>query len=174
MHLNDFDDDHLPLAGIDDADMLLCLHTAAANASDVLPPLKNYKDIHGRPDEEECRATCVEEFKGKVANDTFDLVKRAKKTLICKSKWFFTNKLNNDGTLERRKDRWVHCGYSQRSGVHFDKIFTATAKATSISIIFALVALFDLELKGIYVVKAFTQEMLSDADLHCEQMDGFG
>eukprot|EP00965_Chrysotila_dentata_P042532 1410837-Pleurochrysis_carterae.AAC.1 len=34
MHVHDFDDDYLPLAKIDD-DMLLCLHTAAANASDM-------------------------------------------------------------------------------------------------------------------------------------------
>eukprot|EP00965_Chrysotila_dentata_P165706 5470965-Pleurochrysis_carterae.AAC.1 len=87
MHVNDFDDDYLPLARIDD-DMLLCLHTAAANTSDVLPPPSNYKDIHGRPYEEEWRAACLDEFKGKVANDTFDLVnKRPKNTLICKTKW---------------------------------------------------------------------------------------
>eukprot|EP00965_Chrysotila_dentata_P135538 4480716-Pleurochrysis_carterae.AAC.1 len=61
--------------------MLLCLYTTAANASDVLPPPKNYKDIHGRPNEEEWRAACIEEFKGIVANDTFDLVKRPKNTL---------------------------------------------------------------------------------------------
>eukprot|EP00965_Chrysotila_dentata_P065652 2175766-Pleurochrysis_carterae.AAC.1 len=83
--------------------MLLCLHTTAANTSDVLPPPKNYKDIHGRPDEEEWHAAGMEELRGKVANDTFDLVKRPKNTLVCKSKWLFTNKLNNDGTLERRK-----------------------------------------------------------------------
>eukprot|EP00965_Chrysotila_dentata_P076576 2528336-Pleurochrysis_carterae.AAC.1 len=90
--------------------MLLCLHTAAANASDVLPPAKNYKD------EEEWRAACIEKFKGKVANNTFNLVKRPKNTLACKTKWVFTNKLNNDGTFERRKVRWVLCGYSQRPG----------------------------------------------------------
>eukprot|EP00965_Chrysotila_dentata_P118516 3918202-Pleurochrysis_carterae.AAC.1 len=33
IHVNDFDDDCLPLALIDD-DMLLCLHTTATNASD--------------------------------------------------------------------------------------------------------------------------------------------
>eukprot|EP00965_Chrysotila_dentata_P072886 2409339-Pleurochrysis_carterae.AAC.1 len=64
MHVNDFDYDYIPLARIED-DMLLCLHTTAANASDVLPPPKNHKDIHGRPDEEEWRADCIEEFKGK-------------------------------------------------------------------------------------------------------------
>eukprot|EP00965_Chrysotila_dentata_P127103 4203987-Pleurochrysis_carterae.AAC.1 len=31
MHVNDFDDEYLPLARIDD-NMLLCLYTAAANA----------------------------------------------------------------------------------------------------------------------------------------------
>eukprot|EP00965_Chrysotila_dentata_P175171 5782329-Pleurochrysis_carterae.AAC.1 len=65
MHVNAFDDDYLPLARIGD-EMLLCLHTAATNASDVLTPRpKNYKDINGRPDEEKWRAACIEEFKGK-------------------------------------------------------------------------------------------------------------
>eukprot|EP00965_Chrysotila_dentata_P248478 6208355-Pleurochrysis_carterae.AAC.1 len=64
MHVNDFDDDYLPLARIDD-DILICLHTTAANASDALPLHKSYKDIHGRPDEEEWRAACIEEFEGK-------------------------------------------------------------------------------------------------------------
>eukprot|EP00965_Chrysotila_dentata_P037258 1239548-Pleurochrysis_carterae.AAC.1 len=62
MHVSDFDGDYLPLANIDD-DMLLCVHTTAANAFDVVPPPKNYKDIHCRPDEEEWRAACIEEFK---------------------------------------------------------------------------------------------------------------
>eukprot|EP00965_Chrysotila_dentata_P030938 1030546-Pleurochrysis_carterae.AAC.1 len=61
MHVNDFDNDYLILARIDD-DKLLCLHTTAAKASNVLHPPKNYKDIHGRPDEEEWRAACIEEF----------------------------------------------------------------------------------------------------------------
>eukprot|EP00965_Chrysotila_dentata_P172846 5704060-Pleurochrysis_carterae.AAC.2 len=86
MHESGFDNDYLPLSRIDD-DMLLCLHTATATASDVLPPPKNYnKDIHGRPDEEEWRAACIGEFKGKVANNTFDLLNRPKNTLVCKTK----------------------------------------------------------------------------------------
>eukprot|EP00965_Chrysotila_dentata_P117285 3876349-Pleurochrysis_carterae.AAC.1 len=64
MHVNYFDDDYLPLARIYD-DMLLCLNTTAANASDVPPSPKNYTDIHGRPDEQEWRAACIEEFEGK-------------------------------------------------------------------------------------------------------------
>eukprot|EP00965_Chrysotila_dentata_P134625 4453215-Pleurochrysis_carterae.AAC.1 len=62
MHVNSFAGDYLPITNIDD-DMLLCLYITAANASDVLPPPKNYRDIHGRSDEEEWRAACIEEFK---------------------------------------------------------------------------------------------------------------
>eukprot|EP00965_Chrysotila_dentata_P224897 6194460-Pleurochrysis_carterae.AAC.1 len=40
------------------------------NSSDVLPPPKNYKAIHGRPDKEELRSACIEEFKVKAANNT--------------------------------------------------------------------------------------------------------
>eukprot|EP00965_Chrysotila_dentata_P153390 5070199-Pleurochrysis_carterae.AAC.7 len=95
------DDDYPPLAKID-GDMLLCLHTTAVNASDVLPPPMNNKDINCRPDEEVWCAACIEEFKGKIANDTFKVVKLPKNTLICKTKWVIVNnKLNNDGTLER-------------------------------------------------------------------------
>eukprot|EP00965_Chrysotila_dentata_P153391 5070199-Pleurochrysis_carterae.AAC.8 len=42
----------------------------------------------------------------------------------------------------------------------------AIAEAASICIFFSLVALFDLELKGVDIVRAFTQAMLSNADLY--------
>eukprot|EP00965_Chrysotila_dentata_P071400 2359649-Pleurochrysis_carterae.AAC.5 len=71
MHVAEFED-YLPLAKMDNS-MLLCLHITATNAFDVLPPPKNYKDIDGRPAQKEWRAACIEEFKGEVANNTFDL-----------------------------------------------------------------------------------------------------
>eukprot|EP00965_Chrysotila_dentata_P223809 6193800-Pleurochrysis_carterae.AAC.1 len=42
MHVNDFDDDHLPVARIDgDNHMMLCLQTTTADAFDVRPPPEN-------------------------------------------------------------------------------------------------------------------------------------
>eukprot|EP00965_Chrysotila_dentata_P100458 3320041-Pleurochrysis_carterae.AAC.1 len=82
MHVNDFDDKYIPFARIND--MLLCLHTTAANASEFLPPPKNYKEIHGRPGEEELIEACIKEFKNKAANNTFDLVKRQRKRSFAK------------------------------------------------------------------------------------------
>eukprot|EP00965_Chrysotila_dentata_P167665 5537265-Pleurochrysis_carterae.AAC.1 len=108
MHVNDFDDDYLPLARIDE-DMLLCVHTTAANASDVLPPAKNYKDINGRPDEEEWRVACIEDVKGKVANDTFSSSSAPRIPSSARPSGIH-QQAHNDGALKRCKARWVLCG----------------------------------------------------------------
>ena len=164
-------DDYIPLAEI--ADTGLTLHLAsAASSKDVLPPPTKYSDIAGRPDEEEWRAATVSEYRGKIANDTFELVKRPEGKLVCKTKWVFTNKLGTDQTLQERKARWVLCGYSQIPGVHFTHTFTATAKSVSIRIFFAFVAFFSLELLGIDVIKAFTHADI-DTEIYCEQPEGF-
>eukprot|EP00965_Chrysotila_dentata_P085820 2832058-Pleurochrysis_carterae.AAC.1 len=102
--VNDFNDDYLPLAEMDN-EMLLCLYTTAINASNVLPPIKNYKD---------------------------------------------------------------NGNYSQRLGVHFDN-----CQGHVCTLIFSLVALFDLELKVNEVVKAFTGVPLCNADFYCEQIKEF-
>eukprot|EP00965_Chrysotila_dentata_P154920 5119370-Pleurochrysis_carterae.AAC.2 len=48
LHVNDFNDDCLPPARMDD-DMLLCFHTTAANASDVLPQLTSTQELQEYP-----------------------------------------------------------------------------------------------------------------------------
>eukprot|EP00965_Chrysotila_dentata_P101806 3361038-Pleurochrysis_carterae.AAC.1 len=154
IHANDFDDNYLLLAKSS--------YTTAANAFDVLPPPKHYTDIHGRPDEEEeeWRAACVEEFKNKVANDTFDLVKCPKNTLTASG----SSPTSSTTTALSKNARLAGSsaairGFSPRPEVYFDKTLNATAKAIFIHIFFALVALCDLELKGIDVVKAFTRPL---------------
>eukprot|EP00965_Chrysotila_dentata_P131520 4347548-Pleurochrysis_carterae.AAC.9 len=63
MHVTDINDDYLPVAEMHNG-MLLCLHTTATNAYDVLRSPNNYKDIDGRPDEEKWRAACIKELNG--------------------------------------------------------------------------------------------------------------
>jgi hypothetical protein len=42
------------------------------------------------------------------------------------------NKLNPDGTLERRKARWVVRGFKQRQGIDFDQSFSPVVKPSTI------------------------------------------
>eukprot|EP00975_Prorocentrum_lima_P020976 4416183-Prorocentrum_lima.AAC.1 len=63
----------------------LCLSVDVLSSTDVLPPPKDIDEIDGRPDAEEWWESLTTEYKGKVANDTFDLVPRPKGVLVCKT-----------------------------------------------------------------------------------------
>ena len=69
-----------------------------------------------------CRAM-EEEYAALLANQTWDLVPRPSGGNVVTGKWIWTHKRRADGTLERYKARWVLRGFTQRSGVDYDKIF---------------------------------------------------
>ena len=62
------------------------------------------------------------------------------------SKWIFKRKFNASGYVGKYKARLVAKGYTQREGIDFVETFSPVAKFTSIRIISALTAYFDLEL----------------------------
>jgi len=51
---------------------------------------------------------------------------------VISGKWLFKNKLNPDGTLERRKARWVVRGFSQRPGLDFHQTFSPVVRPATI------------------------------------------
>jgi hypothetical protein len=59
---------------------------------------------------------------------------------IITGKWLFKNKLNPDGSLERRKVRWVVRGFTQRAGVDFHQTFSPVIKPASIRTVLHLAA----------------------------------
>ena len=76
---------------------------------------------------------------------------------MLKSRWVFTIKFNNDGSIARVKARFVACGYSQIEGTDYDKIFAATLPGISLRILIACIAHENLETDHTDGVKAFTQ-----------------
>lgn len=68
-----------------------------------------------------------DEFDALKANGTWTLVPRPPHANVITGKWLFKNKLHPDGSLERRKARWVVRGFSQRPGVDFHQIFSPAA-----------------------------------------------
>ena len=63
-------------------------------------------------------------------------------------------------------------GYSQKEGIDFHEIFSLVVKLVSIQLMFALIALLDLELKKIDVKTGFLHGDL-DEDIYMEQPKGF-
>ena len=113
-----------------------------------------------------------EEMHGKMANRAFGVVKRPQGQHVLKSKWVFTIKYNDDGSIKVVKARFVACGYSQIENSDFDMVFASTLASVAFRTQTAIIADEDLETDHMDAVKAFTQ---SDVDhlIYVEMPEGF-
>jgi hypothetical protein len=80
-----------------------------------------------------------EEFDALQSNGTWTLVPQSQHANVITSKCIFKNKLQTDGSLERRKARWVVRGFSQRAGVDFNQTFSLVVKPATIRTVLHLV-----------------------------------
>lgn len=96
-----------------------------------------------------------EELNSMEKNKVWELVDLPNDRKAIGSKWIFKRKLNASGNVEKYKARLVAKGYTQKEGVDFVETFSPVAKFTSIRIIDALTAYFDLELHQMDVKTAF-------------------
>jgi hypothetical protein len=65
-------------------------------------------------------AAMQEEFNAMLSNGMWTLVSRPPHANVITGKWLFKNKLHPDGSLERRKARWVVRGFSQCAYIDFN------------------------------------------------------
>ena len=91
-------------------------------------------------------AAMQEELKSMEKNQVWELVDLPHDRKPIGSKWIFKRKFNASGYVGKYKARLVAKGYTQREGIDFVETFSPVAKFTSIRIISALTAYFDLEL----------------------------
>ena len=97
-----------------------------------------------------------EEIHGKLSNQSWTVVKRPN-THVLKSKWVFTIKYNDDGTIKVVKARFVACGYSQIENSDYDKVFASTLCCVAFRALLCCIADENLETDHTDAVKAFTQ-----------------
>ena len=106
-------------------------------------------------------------------NQTWDLVQlpKGKKEIGCK--WVYTKK---EGTTGKDsvlfKARLVAKGYAQIEGIDYNEVFSPVVKHSSIRILLAMVAQFDLELVQLDVKTAFLHGDLEE-EIYMSQPDGF-
>lgn len=132
-----------------------------------------YREAMRNSESVEWKDAMSEEMQSLHKNQTWELVQlpKGKKAIGCK--WVYTKKEGSTGTDSVRfKARLVAKGYAQQEGIDYNEIFSPVVKHSSIRILLALVAQFDLELAQLDVKTAFLHGDL-DEEIYMSQPDGF-
>ncbi|KAH9679290.1 retrovirus-related pol polyprotein from transposon TNT 1-94-like protein [Citrus sinensis] len=114
-----------------------------------------------------------EEMKFLYQNQTWELVKLPKGKRAIGNKWVYTKKQRSPNqTTPRYKARLVAKGFAQKEGIDDNEVFSPVVKHTSIRILPALVAEYELELAQLDVKTAFLHGDLED-EIYMIQPCGF-
>lgn len=133
----------------------------------------NYRDAVQSMESDKWKKSMDEEMQSLHQNQTWELVPlpKGKKTIGCK--WVYAKKEGVPGKDSiRYKARLVAKGYAQKEGIDYNEVFSPVVKHSSIQILLALVAQFDLELAQLDVTTAFLHGTL-DEEIYMTQPEGF-
>ena len=119
----------------------------AEEISEVGEPT-SYSDVVSCENSAKWLIAMNEEIESLHQNKTWYLVKPPSGKKIVGCKWVFKRKEGIPGVEDARyKARLVAKGYSQVHGVDFNDVFSPVVKHSSIRVLLALVAMYDLELE---------------------------
>ncbi|KAL0329751.1 UNVERIFIED_CONTAM: Retrovirus-related Pol polyprotein from transposon TNT 1-94 [Sesamum radiatum] len=112
------------------------------------------------------------EIESIMQNHTWELVDlpSGNKPLGCK--WILKRKYKADGSIDKYKARLVAKGFIKKEGLDFFDTYSPVTRITSIRVLIAVAALYDLEIHQMDVKTAFLNGEL-DEEIYMEQPEGF-
>jgi hypothetical protein len=110
--------------------------------------------IHGA-DKDEWKDAILSEIKSLVINDIWDVVDKPDHAKVVGCRTVLRNKYAADGTLDRRKAREVAKGFTQRPGIDFHDTFVPVARLSSLRLLVALAAKYNLKIPQLDVTSAY-------------------
>lgn len=144
----------------------------ATTSTTPSPPTSTPSSVCAALRDPEWRAAMQEEFNALQGNGIWTLVPRPPNANIITEKWIFKNKLNPDGTLERRKARWVVRGFSQRPRIDFHQTFSPVVKPSTIRTVLHLAATLRWPMHQLDIKNAFLHGDLAER-VYYHQPAGF-
>ena len=111
-------------------------------------------------------------MKSLISNRTWKLVDLPPgcKTISCK--WVLRKKLKPDGSIDKFKARLIAKGFKQKADLDFFDTFSLVTRITSIRLLIAIAAIFDLKIHQMEVKTAFLNEDLEE-EIYMDQPEGF-
>ena len=105
-------------------------------------------------------------------NHTWELVDLTPGCKPLGHKWIFKKKMRADGSINKYKARLVVKGYKQTVGLDYFDTYAPVSRKTSIRLIIAFAAFYDLEIHQMDVKTAFLNGDLEE-EIYMEQPEGF-
>ena len=91
---------------------------------------------------------------------------------IIRTKWVFTNKLNEFETVTQNKAKLVVQGYNQEEGIDYEETFALVARIEAIRILIAFAAHMEIKLYQMDAKGAFLNRYLKE-EVYVSQSPGF-
>nr|GEY93656.1 hypothetical protein [Tanacetum cinerariifolium] len=132
----------------------------------------NYKAALLNPKSDKWLNAMNVEMQSMEDNEVWVLVKLPPNGKTVGSKWLFKKKTNMDGVVHTYTTRLVVKGYTQTSGIDYEKIFSSVTDIRAIRILIAIVAYYDYEIWQMDVKTAFLNGYLNE-EVYMEQPEGF-
>lgn len=118
------------------------------------------------------KAAMIEEFNSLLENDTWKLTELPPNRKPIQCKWVFKTKRDADGRIVRYKARLVAKGFTQQHGIDYGETFSPVVRYTSIRMLLAISAKYNLEIEQMDVVTAFLHGKI-DEDIYMVQPPEF-
>lgn len=128
------------------------------------------EDMMSRPDRDMWISAMEEELKSFKENKAWEIVEIPESGTIVKSKWVFRRKSDSEGKIKYRA-RLVAKGFMQKAGIDYGEIFSPVVRFSTIRLLFALAAKYNLDIYHLDVTTAFLNGEL-DRDVFMEIPQG--
>ncbi|KAH9652502.1 hypothetical protein KPL70_027122 [Citrus sinensis] len=112
-----------------------------------------------------------EEIEALHKNKTWELVPLPRGKKAIGNKWVYKIKRDGNDQVERYRARLVVKGYAQKEGINFNEIFSSVVRFTTVRVVLAMCATFDLHLKQLEVKTTFLHRELEE-EIYMLQPEG--
>ncbi|CAL8988835.1 unnamed protein product, partial [Prunus brigantina] len=133
---------------------------------------QTYKEAMSSPEAPFWKEAINSEVESILQNNTWELVNLPPGNKPIGYKWIFKKKLKPDGTIDKYKARLVAKGYRQKEGLDFFDTYSPVTRITSIRMLIAIAAVYNMEIHQMDVKTTFLNGDLEE-EIYMEQPEGF-
>jgi hypothetical protein len=141
--------------------------TVGLKLSSLPPEPRNYREFLNHPRRQQLQVAMNDEFDALTEFDTFRpaTAEEIANNKILPAQWVWAFKGDADGFHVKDKARMVVCGNQQKESIWYQEVYSHVVRMTSLRIIFALVAYYDLECDAVDMITAYLNSILDPADV---------